>query len=57
MPDLNAIVEVLFTLFIVFLLGYVFLLVFWQLSPLLAVLFCVVMAVVVIGILSGIFRR
>jgi len=57
MPDLNAIVEVLFTLFIVFLLGYVFITAFSALSPTLAVLFGIVLVVVVIGMLSQILRR
>lgn len=57
MPDLNAIVGVLFTLFIVFLLGYVFITVFSALSPTLAFLFGIVLVVVVIGMLSQILRR
>ena len=57
MPDLNDIIEAFFALIIVLLLGYVFLLVFWQLSPLLSIFFGIVVAVVVIGILSQVLRR
>jgi len=57
MPDLNDIIEAFFAVIIVLLLGYVFLLVFWQLSPLLSIFFGIVVAVVVIGILSQVLRR
>jgi membrane protein DedA with SNARE-associated domain len=57
MTELDSIIGVILTLFIVFLLGYVFVLVFWELSPLLAVLFILAMAIIVIGILFGILRR
>jgi hypothetical protein len=55
--DLEAIVGILITLFVVFLLGYVFFLVFLQLSLTLAIFFILAIAVIVIGILLGIFRR
>ena len=57
MMNLDDIMKAIITLFIVFLLGYVFYLVLWELSPLSAVLFILAIAIIVIGILFGILRR
>jgi hypothetical protein len=56
MIDLDDIVQAFFALFIVVLLGYVFINVFFVLSPTLAVLFGIVVVVVVAGILYQIFK-
>ncbi len=45
------------TLFIVLLLGYAFYIVLSALSPAVAALFAIAIAIMVIGILIGIFRR
>lgn len=57
MPDIDDLIEMFISLIVIFLLGYVFYLVFWQLSPLMAVLFIVAVAIIVIGILLEITRR
>lgn len=55
MADIGGIIGAFLTIIIVFLLGYVFLTVFWVLNPALAILFGIVIAVIVIAILVKIF--
>jgi hypothetical protein len=57
MLDLEEIIEAIFTLVVVLLLGYVFVLVFLELSPVLAGIFIIVLALVIIGIIFGMLRR
>lgn len=54
--DIGGIIGAIITLFIVFLLGYVFLMVFWQLNPALAILFGIVIAIAVIAIIAKLLR-
>jgi len=56
MPDLEGIIGIMITLFIVVLLGYVFFLVLYPLSAALAILFIIVITLIVFGILYGIFK-
>lgn len=56
MTDLDKAIEAIFTLVIVFLLGYVFIIAFATLSPILAFFFAIALVVVVIGIIYGILR-
>jgi hypothetical protein len=57
MTDFNEIIQAIVAVFIIVLLGYVFTLVFWELSPILAVVFAIVLVIVVIGMLFQILKR
>jgi Kef-type K+ transport system membrane component KefB len=56
MSDIDNIIEAIVGLFIICLLGYVFFLVFMQLSPILAVVFIIAIALIAIGMILGILR-
>jgi hypothetical protein len=56
-PDLEKTIEAIVTVFIVLILTYVFFIAFEAISPLLALVFVLLAAAVIIGMLSQIFRR
>ena len=56
MGDLDDLIEAFLAIFVIFLLGYVFTLVFWQLSPIMAIVFIIVVGIILVGILLEIFR-
>ncbi|MDH5482202.1 MAG: hypothetical protein OEY22_04905 [Candidatus Bathyarchaeota archaeon] len=57
MSEIDKIIEAIIGLFVICLLGYVFFLVFMQLSPVLAVVFVIAIVLIVIGMILGILRR
>jgi|YelNatPaOPRAMG01_1025707.scaffolds.fasta_scaffold131353_3 hypothetical protein len=57
MPDVEAAIEAILTIFIVLILVYVFFAVFETISPILAWIFVILATLVIIGMLSQILRR
>ena len=57
MPDIEAAIEAILTIFIVLILVYVFFAVFETISPILAWIFVILATLVIIGMLSQILRR
>jgi len=57
MPDIEAAIEAILTIFILLILLYVFFAVFETISPILAWIFVILATLVIIGMLSQILRR
>jgi len=57
MPDVEDYIQIFFALIFVLLLGYVFTLVFWQLSAWMAIVFVLIIAVIIFGMLYRLFRE
>ena len=50
--DIAGIIGVIITVFVVLLLGYVFLMVFWQLNPALAILFAIIIGIIILAMIA-----